>query len=93
LWLIDHGICFHADDKVRTVMWDFAGQAIPDELLARLADFVTRLDADPDLAAALRQQLRPRELAALRARAEGLLRSRLFPRPPADRRATPWPPL
>lgn len=89
IWLIDHGICFHSDDKLRTVMWDFAGQPIPDDLLERLA----RLPADPVLFTDLKPYLRPRELTALQARAEALLESRAFPRPPADRRATPWPPL
>ncbi|MBK7450828.1 MAG: hypothetical protein IPJ47_15995 [Anaerolineales bacterium] len=37
LFAIDHGICFHEEPKLRTVVWDFAGQAIPDELLAPLA--------------------------------------------------------
>ena len=36
LWLIDHGICFHAEDKLRTVIWDFAGEPIPENLLADL---------------------------------------------------------
>ncbi len=33
MWLIDHGLCFHEEDKLRTVIWDYAGQSIPDELL------------------------------------------------------------
>src|SRR5690349_4340386 len=37
LYAIDHGICFHSEDKLRTVIWDFAGEAIPDELLAPLS--------------------------------------------------------
>ncbi|MBI3762883.1 MAG: SCO1664 family protein, partial [Chloroflexi bacterium] len=36
LWLIDHGICFHSEPKLRTVIWDFAGEPIPDDLLADL---------------------------------------------------------
>lgn len=89
LWLIDHGICFHADDKLRTVMWDFAGQPLPDDLLARLS----RLPSHPDLSTDLQPYLSPDEMTALGSRAEALLRARAFPRPPADRRATPWPPL
>ena len=30
IWLIDHGLCFHTDDKLRTVIWDFVGEPIPD---------------------------------------------------------------
>ena len=37
LYAIDHGICFHEDDKLRTVLWDFSGQKIPEDLLACLS--------------------------------------------------------
>ena len=39
LWLIDHGICFHTENKIRTVIWDFASEPIPSELCADLAQF------------------------------------------------------
>jgi hypothetical protein len=86
LFAIDHGICFHEDDKLRTVLWDFAGQKIPDELL-------TRLSLSPSLLADLQSYLSPREISALRARADSILKRRIFPRQPRDRRAMPWPPL
>jgi uncharacterized repeat protein (TIGR03843 family) len=86
LFAIDHGICFHEDDKLRTVLWDFSGQKIPDELLARLS-------LGPTLLADLEPYLSRRELSALRVRAESILKSGRFPRQPRDRRALPWPPL
>ena len=86
LFAIDHGICFHEDDKLRTVLWDFAGQKIPDDLLSRL-------QLSPSLLADLEPYLSPGELSALCARAESILKKRLFPRQPRDRRAMPWPPL
>jgi hypothetical protein len=86
LFAIDHGICFHEEDKLRTVLWDFAGQKIPDELLARLS-------LSPSLLADLQSYLSPREISALRARADSILKSGVFPRQPRDRRALPWPPL
>ena len=46
LWLIDHGLCFHEEDKLRTVIWDYAGQPIPDDLLEPLA----HLPSDPSTA-------------------------------------------
>src|SRR4030043_1029184 len=46
LWLIDHGICFHAEDKLRTVIWDFAGEPIPESLLTDLDDFLKSLIPD-----------------------------------------------
>jgi uncharacterized repeat protein (TIGR03843 family) len=86
LFAIDHGICFHEDDKLRTVLWDFSGQPIPDDLLARLS-LSSKLLAD------LEPYLNPNEIAALQARAKSILRKRFFPRQPRDRRAMPWPPL
>ncbi|RJP51957.1 MAG: SCO1664 family protein, partial [Anaerolineaceae bacterium] len=37
LWAIDHGLCFHEEDKLRTVIWDFAAEPIPDSLLSPLS--------------------------------------------------------
>jgi hypothetical protein len=92
LWLIDHGICFNAQPKLRTVVWDFGGQPIADELLADLADFRRRLDEDADLKAAFKGLLSAAEVQALRRRADRLLTSRHFPEPGPGRNY-PWPPL
>jgi uncharacterized repeat protein (TIGR03843 family) len=89
LWLIDHGLCFHEDDKLRTVIWDFAGEPIPDDLLEPLA----HLTAAQDLLADLQPYLSPSEISALAARAEALVSSRVFPYPPEYRRAYPYPPV
>ena len=86
LYLIDHGVCFHEEDKLRTVIWDFAGQAIPDELLAPLS----QTDNWPVL---FEQCLSPGEISALRTRAEILCNTKLFPRPLQGRRAYPYPPV
>ena len=86
LFAIDHGICFHEENKLRTVLWDFAGQEIPDDLLSRLT-------LNPGLLADLQPYLSARELSALQSRAELILQKRRFPRQPRDRYAMPWPPL
>lgn len=86
LFAIDHGICFHEEDKLRTVLWDFSGQKIPDDLLARLS-------LSPNLLADLEPHLSPNEIAALQARTDSIRKKGLFPRQPRDRRAMPWPPL
>jgi len=86
LYAIDHGICFHEDDKLRTVLWDFSGQKISQDLLAPLSGIKSLLPSlDP--------YLTRRELSALAARAESILKKGVFPRQPRDRRAMPWPPL
>lgn len=86
LYAIDHGICFHEDNKLRTVLWDFAGQKIPEGLLAPLARIRSLLPS-------LEPYLTPRERSALCARADAILKKGIFPRQPRDRRAMPWPPL
>ncbi|HUG33716.1 MAG TPA: SCO1664 family protein [Anaerolineales bacterium] len=86
LFAIDHGICFHEDEKLRTLLWDFGGQKIPDDLL-------TRINLSPSLLADLERYLNPREISALCNRAEAILKRGVFPRQPRDRRAMPWPPL
>jgi uncharacterized repeat protein (TIGR03843 family) len=47
LWLIDHGICFHVEDKLRTVIWDFAGEPIAENLRQTLESFLEQLRPNP----------------------------------------------
>ncbi len=91
LYLIDHGLCFHSEEKLRTVIWDFAGEAIPSELVAALERFQALLHSS--LSTALRPYLSAEELAALEDRTRALLANPLFPQPPDDRRSFPYPPL
>ena len=86
LYAIDHGICFHEESKLRTVLWDFAGQAIPDELLAPLS-------STGNWSSLFDLYLSPREIEALLLRAEELCESKIFPRPLQGRRAYPYPPI
>ncbi len=92
LWLIDHGICFHAQNKLRTVIWDFAGEPIPDDLLTDIQDFRERLQSNADLKTAISSLLDPLEVSALRRRADKLLKTRQYPEPGPGRNY-PWPPL
>jgi len=86
LFGIDHGICFHEDEKLRTVLWDFGGQQIPEELLSRLTfNSILLTDLEPYLSSS--------ELDALQSRAERIAKLGVFPHQPRDRRAMPWPPL
>lgn len=92
IFLIDHGLCFHEEDKLRTVIWDFAGEAIPPELIADIEKFHEALSTS-GLRSALERYLIPAELAALEARAAALITSGVFPLLPKGRRAFPYPPL
>lgn len=93
IWLIDHGICFHAEPKLRTVIWDFAGEAIPDELCSDIARFVEGYRQNETLQEAFGHYLNPREQGAMLARAESLLASGKFPNPRPNHRPYPWPPV
>lgn len=85
LFGIDHGLCFHEEFKLRTVIWDFGGQALPDCLL----DDVRTL-RDDGLPAALESLLRPVEAEALRSRITEVSLMTTFPVDPTGRRY-PWP--
>ena len=106
IWLIDHGICFHVEDKLRTVIWDFAGEPIPQDLKATLEKLLNQLQPTqaspasvdpkaslPPLVAGLRKHLSAGEVKALTARTRLLLEKGKFPNPDPDRRPYPWPPL
>ena len=81
---IDHGLCFAAEDKLRTVIWDFAGEPIPEDLLSGLAPLLS------DGPAGLEELIDEAELDALRARVRRLLRTGVFPVDRGGRRV-PWP--
>lgn len=93
LYSIDHGLCFHEKDKLRTVLWDYAGEPIPEDLLSALAAFRSTLSSTGSLRAALEPYLSPGEIAALDRRATAIMTAAKFPFPPEDRRAFPYPPL
>jgi len=88
---VDHGLCFHSDDKLRTILWGWAGRPLP----ATVVDGVTRLLAglDGDLGEELTALLTGNEITVLRERLESLADDPTFPRPPNHRTPIPWPPL
>ena len=91
LWGIDHGLTFHPSHKLRTVIWDFAGEVIPDDIIRDLQTLCSVLEdkANP-LRDELHQLLRQSELQAMQTRLERLIRARKYPMPgPGPNR--PWP--
>lgn len=93
LWLIDHGLCFHAEEKLRTVVWDYSGEEIPDDLMKSVSSLIDKLREGEKLYNELIQYLRPGEVSAVLARARRLCETGRFPSPPASRRSYPWPPV
>jgi uncharacterized repeat protein (TIGR03843 family) len=93
LWGIDHGICFHVDPKLRTVIWEFAGAPIPESLKTDLEAFRDLLnDEKNQLRRELSQLLSSPEIDALRHRLNRLIDRARFPQPGAGRHY-PWPPV
>jgi hypothetical protein len=79
--LIDHGICFHAEYKLRTVIWDFAGQPIPGSILEAVRGLRRQLSESGAVQQSLRMLLAPEEIVALEARASLLEQTGIFPEP------------
>jgi uncharacterized repeat protein (TIGR03843 family) len=93
LWLIDQGLCFNVDDKLRTVIWDFAGEQLPDDLRVALVGLGDKLAAGEPLYQGLLPLLRQGEIRAIARRAVALAENGRFPKPPDDRRPYPYPPI
>jgi hypothetical protein len=90
--VVDHGVCFAEEPKLRTVIWDFAGEAISDEVRPDLRRLAEDARSGP-LRAQLAGLLDVGELDALAVRAAALATSEALPAPDADRRPFPWPPI
>jgi hypothetical protein len=83
---IDHGVCFHHQSKLRTVIWEYAGERIPDALLDDLACAADHLDR-------LRELLSEHEVDAVGSRIQRLLQSKRYPLQTGDYHDYPWPML
>jgi uncharacterized repeat protein (TIGR03843 family) len=87
IWAIDNSLCFHREPKLRTVIWEFAGEPLPDELLEGLDE----LSEGSECVDRLRHWLSGPEITATRRRARALANSGCFPRPAPNRYHYPWP--
>lgn len=91
LWGVDHGVSLHSEDKLRTILWGFAGTPIGPADRARLE--ATRDALEGDLSGALSAYLTEAEIQALRWRVQRLLTEETFPEPQDDWPSVPWPPI
>jgi hypothetical protein len=91
IWAVDHGVCFSPEPKLRTVVWDFAGEPVPDVLLGDARRVSKELRTGP-LREELLRLLSDVEVDATARRAEGLVEGGRFPMPGAGR-SYPWPPV
>ena len=84
VWGIDQGLCFHQDPKLRTVIWDFAHEPIPEELVAAVEPLVDEVPAG------VAELLSMEEVAALKSRASRIVRLPWLPEPQSEF-PYPWP--
>jgi uncharacterized repeat protein (TIGR03843 family) len=94
LWGFDHGLSCHTEPKLRTVLWGWVGQSLPQAELARLAALSGWLDnPSSPVSRTLRGLLSLAEVDAVSRRIAGLLTTGRFPEPRSRGPAVPWPPL
>ena len=92
VWVIDHGLTFHVDQKLRTVIWDFSGEPLPAQFCGDVELAMIELEKG-QLAETLRDLLRPAEVRALKRRLRNVLDpSWRFPEP-SSAWSIPWPPV
>ena len=92
VWVIDHGLTFHVDDKLRTVMWEFSGDPLPTDLCADVERALVELERGA-LGETIERLISRPELRALRRRLRGVLDPRWrFPEP-TSAWSIPWPPV
>lgn len=85
IWGIDNGLCFHPDPKIRTVIWEFAGESVGEELLGDVSTMLASLPGP------LGDLLGPEEVDGLRRRGDGLIADAIFPVPDPLSHCYPWP--
>jgi hypothetical protein len=92
VWVIDHGLTFHTDEKLRTVIWDFSGMPLPGDLCSDLERALLDLERG-ELGRTMRDLISPAELRVLKRRVRGVLDPGWrFPEP-GSAWSIPWPPV
>ncbi|MBN1284231.1 MAG: SCO1664 family protein [Anaerolineae bacterium] len=92
IWGIDQGLTFNVAPKLRTVLWDFAGEPVPDAILSDLEKLCASLEPGARLDRALRTALDAREVRAVQKRVKRLLQDKTYPHPGPGPNY-PWPPI
>jgi uncharacterized repeat protein (TIGR03843 family) len=93
LYGIDHGVTFNVEDKLRTLLWGWAGEPLTGEAVEVLNGLKGAIEPGGELAATLAALVTPAELDATRARVDALLESGRHPEPGGEWPAIPWPPV
>ena len=93
IWVIDHGVCFAVEPKLRTVIWTFVDEPLPADAVDDLRRVQDGLTEGGEIAATLGALLAPDEVAATADRIDRLLADGRFPEPEPGVRPFPWPPI
>ena len=93
IWVIDHGVCFAVEPKLRTVIWTFVDEPLPADAVDDLRRVLDGLVGGGQIAATLGALLAPDEVAATADRIDRLLADGRFPEPEPGVRPFPWPPI
>jgi hypothetical protein len=88
IFVVDHGVCFHQASKLRSVIWEFAGEPLDADVIEGMRRLLHALRGD--LARSLAPLLSAAEIGAIEARTERLLRGGAYPTP-GPGRPYPWP--
>jgi hypothetical protein len=91
LYVCDHGVTFHVENKLRTVLWQWAGKDLSENELAQLSHLLNYLDTEVN--SEIHQLITLDEIAALQRRIHDLLAQSKFPHPNPDWPHIPWPPF
>jgi uncharacterized repeat protein (TIGR03843 family) len=86
---VDHGICLHTEPKLRTVLWGWAREPLPDQVVESLRRLRSELDST--LGETLHDHLTRAEVRAVGERLDKLLAAGVYPEPSGDWPAIPWP--
>lgn len=91
IWGIDHGLTFHPSNRLRTVIWDYAGQSIADDIMGDIQMLCAKLEDDQDpYTQQLKELISPPELSTMKRRIDRLIQAGIFPMPGAGPNR-PWP--
>lgn len=93
LYGIDHGVTFNVDDKLRTLLWGWAGEPLPEEAVEVLDRLAAELEPGAALATRLAELITTAEIEALRARVAALRATGVHREPSGEWPSIPWPPV
>ena len=85
----DHGVTFHSEDKLRTVLWQWSGDELTGDEIATLDNLLAKIAANAEL----KELITESEIAALEDRINSLISAGTFPTPSDEWPSIPWPPF